>query len=47
MEMSSSREATSCAATQELPSILWNTKVYYRAEERLEFFLILSEINPG
>jgi hypothetical protein len=30
MELSPSREATSSAATQELPNILWNPKVNYR-----------------
>jgi hypothetical protein len=29
MELSPSWEATYCAATQELPSILWNPKVHY------------------
>jgi hypothetical protein len=29
MELSPSREAASCPATQELPSILWNPTVHY------------------
>jgi hypothetical protein len=29
MELIPSGEATSCAATQEFPNILWNLKVYY------------------
>jgi hypothetical protein len=29
MELSSSREAASFAATEELPNILWSFKVYY------------------
>jgi hypothetical protein len=30
LELSPSWEAANCAATQELPSILWNSKVHYR-----------------
>jgi hypothetical protein len=30
MELSPSWEAANCAGTQELPSILWNPKLYYR-----------------
>jgi hypothetical protein len=32
-DLSPSREATNCATTQVLPSILWNPKVYYRARK--------------
>jgi hypothetical protein len=33
MELISSQEAANCAATQEVPSILWNLKVYDRAHK--------------
>jgi hypothetical protein len=31
VEQSLSRESTTCAATQQLPSILLNSKIHYRA----------------
>jgi hypothetical protein len=45
MELSPSREVANCAATQELPSILWNTKAHYRVHKSTPLVPSPSMIN--
>jgi hypothetical protein len=46
MELNPSLEAASYAATEELPNILLNPKVYYSVHQSPLLVPLLSQINP-
>jgi hypothetical protein len=47
MELSPSREAASCATTEELPNIVWNPTFHYRVNKKPPLALSFCRVYPA
>jgi len=46
MDQSPSRGSNSCSGSQEIPCILWNSKVHFLTHKSLPLFPVLCQIKP-